>query len=125
MRRVFALCPKAGTLGDTETMLLVDDGNAESMEYHGVFEYGMGSYQYLDVASDEVVEYGLALLAFHDACKQFHSNVHSLEEVTDGLEMLFGKNFRWCHQACLIPIVEGDEHGHEGNECLAGTHVAL
>ena len=39
--------------------------------------------------------------------------------------MLFGKDFRRCHHARLVTVVDGDEHGHQGDKRLARTHIAL
>ena len=39
--------------------------------------------------------------------------------------MLFGQYFGGRHDARLVAVVEGYEHGHERHEGLAGAHVAL
>ena len=39
--------------------------------------------------------------------------------------MLLGQYLCGGHQACLIAVVESNEHRHECNECLARAHIAL
>ena len=85
----------------------------------------MGAYQNLDVARSQVGKNLLSLLSFYDAREQFHPDVHSLEKITDGLQMLLGKDFGWCHHTCLIIIVQRNEHGHECHERLASTQIPL
>ena len=85
----------------------------------------MGSHENLDVARSQVGKNLLSLLALHDTRQQFNPDVHALQERADGLQMLFGKDFRRSHHTCLITIVQGDEHGHQRHERLARTHIAL
>ena len=37
------LAPQAGALSDTEAVLLVDDGEAQVVELHGILNQGMGA----------------------------------------------------------------------------------
>ena len=106
-------------------MLLIDDCYAEMGEHHGVFEDGMCAHQYLDISTNQSIEHFLALLSLHHTREQFHPDVHPLEKFTDGLQVLFGKNFGRSHQTGLITVVEGDEHGHQRHEGFTRTHVAL
>ena len=85
----------------------------------------MGAYQNLDVARSQVGKNLFSLLSLYDACEQFHPDIHSLQEVADGLQMLLGKNFGRCHHTCLITVIQCNEHGHEGHERLARTHITL
>ena len=85
----------------------------------------MGAHEYLDVTCGEVFQDVFALLALHDTCEEFHSDVYIFQEVTEGLEVLLGENFRRSHQAGLETIVEGDEHGHQCHEGLARTDITL
>ena len=125
MRWILALAPQFRSLCHTKAVLLVDDGNAQALEHHGVFQYGMGADQNLDIAGGEVGKNLFSFLSFHDARQQFYPDVHALQERVDGLEMLLGKDFCRCHHACLITVVQGDEHGHECHERLARAYIAL
>ena len=85
----------------------------------------MGAHEYLDVTCGEVFQDVFTLLALHDTCEEFHTDIHIFQEVSDGLQMLFREDFRRCHQAGLETIVEGDEHGHQCHERLARAYVTL
>ena len=39
--------------------------------------------------------------------------------------MLFGEYFRGGHDTGLITIIDGNEHRHQGHQCLTGTDVTL
>ena len=79
----------------------------------------MGAHQNLDIARSQVGKNLFSLLAFYDASEQFHPDVHSLEKVADGLQMLLGKDFGRCHHTCLITVIQRNEHGHQRHERLA------
>ena len=125
VRGILALGPEFGALGHTEAVLFIDDDKAQTGELDGVLDDGMGAHEDLDGAVCETVEHLLAPFALDDACEQGHADVHVLEKGHDGLQVLFGKDLGRCHDAGLIAVVDGDEHRHEGYECLTTTHVAL
>ena len=85
----------------------------------------MRSYQDVNLSGEQSVEHFVAFFAFHHAREQFHAHVHSSQKLLDGGKMLFGQNLRRGHHARLIAIVNGNEHGHQGHQCLARTHVTL
>ncbi len=80
MRWILALAPQFGSLCHTKAMLLIDDGNAQSLEHHRVFQYGMGADQNLDIAGSQVGKNLFSFLSFHDAREQFYPDVHALQE---------------------------------------------
>lgn len=125
VRRILAFAPEPGTLCHAEAVLFVDDGHAEAVELHFVFEEGVCADDDVDGAVHQSVEYLPASLSFYDACQQFYAQVHPFQEVPEGLKVLFGKDFRRCHHARLVTVVDGDEHGHQGDKRLARTHIAL
>ena len=67
----------------------------------------------------------MASLALDDACQQFDANGHIAEEVADGLQVLFGEDFRRCHHTSLIAVVECNEHRHQRHKRLSTAHIAL
>ena len=125
MRRIDALAPQLGTLGYTEAVLLVDHDHTQAGELYGIFNDGMGAYENLYGAVEQPVENLLALLALDDARQHSHPDIHPFQEVHDGLQMLLGKNLSGCHDACLIAVVKGDEHGHQRYEGFTRAHIAL
>ena len=92
---------------------------------HSILDDGMSAHQNLHSAIQQSVEDFLTASAFHDACQQGHTDVHALQEVHDGLEVLLGQNLRRSHDAGLIAVVQCDEHRHQRDEGLSATHVAL
>ena len=85
----------------------------------------MRSYQDMNLSSEQSVEHFVAFFAFHHTREQFHAHIHSSQKLLNGGEMLFGQNLRWSHHARLITVVNGYEHGHQGHQRLARTHVTL
>ena len=123
--RVLALAPQSGTLLYAEAVLLVDDGEAQAQELHVVLDDGMCADEDVHAAVDKTIEHLLPPFSLHDAGEQFHADVHAAQEVGDGGEMLFGKNFGGRHHAHLVAVVDGDEGREEGHKRLARPHVAL
>ena len=122
---VLALAPELGTLGNAEAVLLIDHHHTETGKLHRVFNDGMGTDEYLHLACQQTVENLLAFLSLHHTSQQFHADGHVAQEVADGLQVLFGQDFRGRHDAGLIAVVQGDEHGHECHEGLARPYVTL
>ena len=89
------------------------------MELHGIFDDGVCADEYLHVAGDESFEHLLPFLAFHHAGEQLDAQGHVAEQLANGLQVLFGEYLGGCHDAGLIAVAYGEEHGHECDECLA------
>ena len=100
-------------------MLLVDNGQSEAMELHGVFDEGMGPHNNMDASVVQSTQYLGAAFPLDDACEQFHADRHVAKEVANRLQMLLGQYLCGGHQACLIAVVESNEHRHKCNESLA------
>ena len=106
-------------------MLLIDDNHSQLCKLYGVLDDGVGAYKNLDATVEQAFEHLLASFALDDTGQQFHSDIHSFQKVGDGLQVLFGENLRRCHDTRLITVVEGDEHRHQGHQCLSAAHIAL
>ena len=119
MRRVLALAPELGTLRHTEAVLFVDDDKPQPQELHRILYHGVCTDENLHRAVGDTLQHLAPFLSFDDAREQLHTNGHVAKKVTDGGEMLFGKNLRRSHDAGLIAVVEGDEHRHQGHERLS------
>jgi hypothetical protein len=39
--------------------------------------------------------------------------------------VLIGKDFRRCHDACLVAIIDGNKAAYKCHECLTATDIAL
>ena len=125
MGRILTLVPEFGALGNTKTMLLVDYDKAETGKLHRIFYNGVGADENLHRTIEQSLEYFFPTFSLDDTCEQGHTDVHSLEELHDGLQMLFGKDFRRSHDTGLVAVVDGDEHRHECYEGLATANIAL
>ena len=106
-------------------MLLVHHHESQFAELHRVFNHGVCSHEDVHAAAGESVEHGLAPFALHDAGEQFHPYVHVAQKLAYRGEMLFGENFRRCHYASLVSVVESYQHCHQCHESLSAAHVAL
>ena len=125
MRRCEVLFPQLGTLCHTEAVLLVYDHESEVAEKHIVLYHGMSAYEYLHLSRLQALHHGLAPLSLYHACEQFHAHRHVAQHLAEGCEVLFGKDFGRCHDARLITVVQGNEHGHQCHHGLARAHIAL
>ena len=85
----------------------------------------MRADEYLYCAVQQTVEDFLPALAFDDSCQQRHADVHTFQEVHDSRQVLLCQDFGRCHDACLIAVVQCDEHGHQCHKGLARAYVAL
>ncbi len=106
-------------------MLLVDDGEAEVLEDDRALDDGVSADEDVDGAVGQSVEHLLALLTLDGSREHGHVDVHALEKVGDGLQVLFGENLGGRHDAGLEAVVDGDEHRHQRDERLTRPHVAL
>ena len=116
--RVHTLAPQFGALSHAETVLLVDDDKTETCELHRVFDDGMSAHKNLYAAVHEPFQHLLASFAFDNTCQQGYAKIHVLQESHHGLQVLFCENLGRCHDACLIAVVDSNEHRHECHEGL-------
>ena len=91
-------------------MLLVDHDESEMQELHRIFYHGMRPHEYLHRTVGNALQHFAALLAFHNASEQFHTDGHILQEFADGGQMLLGQDLRRSHDTGLIAVVESYEH---------------
>ena len=106
-------------------MLLVDNHHTQSGKLYGILDDGMSANEYLYGTIEQSVEYLLSPFAFDNTRQQGYADGQSLQEVHDGLQVLFGKYLGGGHDAGLITVVQCDEHRHQCYECLARAYVTL
>ena len=106
-------------------MLFIDDDESEPGELHRILDDGMGAHEDIDRTVEQPFEHFFATLTLDDTSQQRHSYIHILQEGHDGLQMLFGEDFRGGHDTSLIAVVDGNEHRHQRHEGLAGTYITL
>ncbi len=107
-----------------EAMLLVDHGQPEPLEGHGILEQGMGT----DHDAGGTLRQALApvgLLRCRQPAQQelrFHGQ--RCEQSGQGGGMLLGEQFRGRHQRRLVAILHGEQHGPQRDDGLAGADIA-
>ena len=74
--------------GHTETMLLVNHNQTERSKIHRIFNDGMGTYQYMYVSRQQTGKDSFAPLALNRTGQQFHTYLHSIQQLTDGFIVL-------------------------------------
>ena len=125
MGRVDALAPEARALRHSESVLLVYHGQSEAREAHRVLHHGVSAHEYIHLSRHQTLEHIAAPASLDSSGEQFHSHVHVAQEIAYGVQMLFGENLCRSHDARLIAVAHGYEHGHECHERLARAHIAL
>ena len=110
---------------DAKAVLLVDNDQGEGVESDGFGDEGMGSEDEIDVApGNGGVEVG-AFAFGQGAGEQGGADAGAFEEVGDGLVVLFGEDFGWCHHGGLVTMGDGVEHGDGGDDGFSGADIAL
>ena len=125
MGRVVVLCPQFSPLRHSETVLFVNDGESEIAELHCFLYHGMSTDENIDFSSCETFKYCLAPLALYYACKQFDTQVETVQERLYRSEMLLCEDFCRSHHAGLKTVIHGNKHGHQCYESLSGAYVSL
>ena len=125
MGRLYILCPQACPLGHTETMLLINHNQTERSKIHRIFNDGMGTYQYMYVSRQQTDKDSFAPLALNRTGQQFHTYLHSIQQLTDGFIVLVCQNLGRCHHACLKTIIERHQHTHQCDKRLSTSHIPL
>ena len=106
-------------------MLLVDDGKAQTCKFHGVFEHGMCTDEYVYGAVHQTGMYLTAASRGGRAGQQCYADAERSGQRAEGFEMLRGEDFGRCHQACLHAIVKCYKHAEKGYEGLSAAHISL
>ena len=108
-----------------ETVLLVDDGQAQVLEHHLALDQRVGADHDLHGAIGQASINLPSLPDFGGTRQQGEVDVHVLQLLLKCGKMLCSKDFCRCHQASLEAVVQGQKHHHEGDDGLSATHIAL
>ena len=122
-RVIFGLkpCP----LGYSKSMLFVDHCQPEVLKQYRVFDQGMRSDQQVQAALGQFGQQCFAGGPLNRACQKSHLKPQGLGPFRKRPRVLLRKNFGRSHQRRLKPVVNGQEHGHEGHQRFARSYVAL
>jgi len=114
-------------LQDAETMLFVDDDEAEVVEFNFFFNEGVGTDDQVCLAAiDESTIQALAV--FVEGAGEKNNAIaarRALEQFARGEEMLRSKDFGRSHEGSLETVLDGHEHGLKGHDGFAGSDIAL
>lgn len=120
--RRFALGAQVHALANAESVLLVNDGEAEIMESHAILKQGMGAdddFRTSIYDGRKRLAPGRAL----DGAAQI--DAFGRTETGERFKMLAGKNFCGCHKGSLRARLDGLKHGVHGYEGFARADIAL
>ena len=123
--RVGRLGPECRALVDTETVLLVDHDDGETLEADGLRQQGVGADQEIDLARREPLEDGAALGRSLRAGQQLDRDARARQHLADRGVVLLGQQLRGRHQRGLVAGGDRHEHGIQRDHRLAGADVAL
>ena len=125
MGRHGVLHPKTRALLDTETVLLVDNGQAQRGEPHRLLDQGVRPDHDLYLTARDGRQ-DLVTLPFPGrARQQRYLYLHPFQELADCRVMLGRQDFGRCHQAGLASVIEGQKHHQKTDKRLAAADVAL
>ena len=85
----------------------------------------MGSHEYVYLALGQTVEYVGASSSFDHSGEQFYVYIHISQHLADGRQVLLCQYLCGRHDARLVAVAYGYEHGHERHQRLARAHVSL
>ena len=123
------LCPQRQPLGDAETMLLIDDGQAQIPELDLLLDHGVRADHQRCLAAGDQREHLGAFLLFLAAGQPRHPQAPGREqrlEPADQLaEMLLRQDLGGRHQRALPSGVDGDGRRERRHHGLARADIAL
>src|SRR5438067_1619655 len=125
MRRGSVLLPKPRALTDAEAVLLINNGKAEVLVLHLLFNERMCTNGHRNTAIRETRQYLFAFLAFYAARQERNRDAHWLQQSFDANDVLLRENFRRRHDAGLKAIVHCQQRTHYRNNGFSTTHIAL
>ena len=59
------------------------------------------------------------------SCEQAMFHRHVTQHILQSGKMLGGQDLSRCHEAGLVPVIEGNEHTHQGHQCFSAANISL
>ena len=112
-------------LDDAETVLLVDDGEAQRSEVDGALHQRVRADDQIDVARRKAREQIAPLQAGRRAGDELDAKARFLQQLSQAEEVLLGENLRRRHERHLQAVLHGDERRQQRDDRLARADVAL
>ena len=120
-----AFFDQAFALQNSESVLLIDDNEAEFFEFDGFFDQRVSAGDELRFAGADAFERGELVGAFHAANEQLDAVVSRREGAARGKIVLHGENFCGRHQCDLVAVLDGNNRGFERDDGFAAADVAF
>ena len=115
----------AGALVDAETVLLIDDDEAEAGELGFVGDEGLGADDDVDFAGGDALP-GFAAFGFGEgAGDEFDGDILISKDFVEGGQVLLGQELGGSHDGGLESGADAGEKGAGGDDGLAGADIAL
>lgn len=106
-------------------MLFVNNHTGQVGKSHVFDKQGVGPDQDVDFALFQFFQQLRSGFAFDTAGQKRGLEADFFQKRSNGVKMLFGENFRRCHDCRLGAAFDRVEHGKQGNDRLAAADVAL
>ena len=113
------------TLGDAESVLLVDDREAESSELDILLDDRVGADDEPRRTGCHALQHVASGFALSVAGEPGHTDTERFQPADELAKVLVGEDFGGGHQGALPAVVDGDGRGERGDDRLAGADVAL
>ena len=120
-----ALCAQVHALEHAEAVLLVDDREAEVVEFDVLLEERVGADDDVDLAGRQRPHPGRPLASLVAAGQHRQAHPRGLGEGREREQVLAGEDLGRRHHRRLAAGLDGREHGEERDQGLAGADVAL
>jgi hypothetical protein len=125
MRRGMVFSMEEGTLGDTEAVLFVDDGQSKGMKGDGGLNEGVSADEDVDVPGGNEGEEFFAGGGRCGAGEKGDIEVERGQEMGECFKMLCGKDFSGSHDGGLVTIVDSQEGGEKSDDGFTGADISL
>ena len=122
---IVALFPQSQPLVNTETMLFVNDDQAQALEHHIGLKQGMGADHHRQLARRQLAEHGAPRLGAELTRQPTCLHLQRRQPGTEILEVLFGQQFGGRHHHRLITRLHRLQYRGRRHQGLAGSHVSL
>ena len=118
------LASSAARWRDAEAVLLVDDADREPREAHVRLDQRVGADDEAELAGLEPAERVAARRRLRGAGEERERDVGRGEEAVERVRVLLGERLGRRHERGLVARLDRAEHRVDGNDRLAGAHLA-
>ena len=114
-----------GPLGHPEPVLLIGDGQGQRMEHHCILDQGIGPHHRLDGTIGQPFQHLPSCFGRQAAGQKGRPDPCWFQDFLHFLVVLFGQDFRRCHQASLVAVFHRLCQGQERQGRFPGAYIPL